>query len=148
MCLASLLAVVIRPAAACCRDCPLPLDRPEMQRKILPHNAWRDISTLGSWEVWSGYYAGNTIPGIPISPRFTGAWPGFPRILIEVGDHEILLDDSLLFASRAREAGVEVDLHVWEGMVHCFPLVAPMFPEATQAWQEIIAFIRKHLQAG
>ena len=111
-------------------------------------NARRDISTLGSWEVWSGYYAGNTDPGHPhISPVY-GDLAGLPPILIEVGDHEILLDDSLLFASRAKEAGVEVDLHVWEGMVHCFPLLAPMFPEATQAWQEIMAFIRERLQAG
>jgi len=30
-------------------------------------------------------------------------------------------------------------------MVHCFPLLAPMFPEAAQAWEETIAYIKKHL---
>ena len=68
-------------------------------------NAWRDISTLGSWEVWSGYYAGDNDPGQPyISPVY-GDLAGLPPILIEVGDHEILLDDSLLFARRAKDAG-------------------------------------------
>lgn len=33
-------------------------------------------------------------------------------------------------------------------MVHCFPLFAPMFPEATQAWEETIAFIRERLQVN
>ena len=147
LCLASLLAI---------RDAGLPL--PAAGIALSPwtdlkcsgesyrSNARRDISTLGSWEVWSSYYAGDTDPGHPyISPLY-GDLAGLPPILIEVGDHEILLDDSLLFTSRAKEAGVEVDLHVWKGMVHCFPLLAPMFPEATQAWQEIIAFIRERLQ--
>jgi hypothetical protein len=29
-----------------------------------------------------------------------------------------------------------------------FPLFAPMFPEATQAWEEIVAYIKKHLDLG
>jgi monoterpene epsilon-lactone hydrolase len=74
-----------------------------------------------------------------------GDLQGLPPILIEVGDHEILLDDSHRFAEKARSAGVDITLRLWEGMVHCFPLFAPMFPEATQAWDEIIAYIKKHL---
>lgn len=108
-------------------------------------NARRDISILGSWEVWGSYYAGSNDPCHPwISPLY-GDLKGLPPVLIEVGDHEILLDDARQFAEKARLAGVDITLHVWEGMVHCFPLFAPMFPEATQAWDEIIAYIRKHL---
>jgi len=51
---------------------------------------------------------------------------GLSPILIEVGVHETLLDDSRGFAERARAVGVDVTLHVLEGMVHCFPLLAPM----------------------
>ncbi len=108
-------------------------------------NARKDISTLGSWEVWGSYYVGSNDPRHPwISPLY-GDLRGLPAIMIQVGDHEILLDDSLRFAEKARAAGVDVTLHVWEGMVHCFPLFAPMFPEATQAWDETIAYIKKHL---
>ena len=42
---------------------------------------------------------------------------------------------------------VDVTLRVWEDMVHCFPLLAPAFPEASQAWEEIMAFIRERLKA-
>ena len=108
-------------------------------------NARRDISTLGSWDVWGGYYVGANDPSHPwISPLY-GDLHGLPPILIEVGDHEILLDDSRRFAEKAKAAGVDITLRVWEGMVHCFPLLAPMFPEATQAWEETIAYIKKHL---
>jgi epsilon-lactone hydrolase len=110
-------------------------------------NARRDISTLGSWEVWSGYYAGSNDRAQPwISPLY-GDLRGLPPILIQVGGHEILLDDAVRFADKAKEAGVDVDLHVWEGMVHCFPLLAPIFPEATQAWEETIAYIQQELGA-
>ena len=65
--------------------------------------------------------------------------------MIQVGDCETLLDDSTRFAKKAEEAGVEVHMHVWDGLFHCFPLLAPMFPEATQAMDEVTAFIRQKL---
>ena len=111
-------------------------------------NATRDISTLGSWEIWGNYYVGTNDPAFPwISPLY-GDLHGLPPILIEVGDHEILLDDSRQFAEKARAAGVDITLRVWEGMVHCFPLLAPMFPEASLAWDETVDYIRSRLQMG
>jgi epsilon-lactone hydrolase len=149
LCLASLLAI---------RDQKLPL--PAAGVALSPwtdlkcsgdsyrRNARRDISTLGSWDVWGSYYVGSDSPENPwISPLY-GDLHGLPPILIEVGDQEILLDDATRFADKARAAGVEVDLRIWEGMVHCFPLLAPMFPEATVAWLEVIAFIRNQLRSG
>lgn len=107
-------------------------------------NARRDISTLGSWDVWNHYYIGPNDPCHPwISPVY-GDLHGLPPILIVVGDHEIMLDDSVRFAEKAKAAGVAVDLRVWQDMVHCFPLLAPMFPEAIQGWDEMIAFIMQH----
>jgi acetyl esterase/lipase len=70
---------------------------------------------------------------------------GLPPILIVVGDHEIMQDDSVMFTEKAKAAGVDVTLRLWEGMVHCFPLLAPMFPEATQAWDDVIDYIKKKL---
>jgi len=108
-------------------------------------NALRDISTLGSWDVWSKYYVGSNDPTHPwISPLY-GNLHSLPPIFIQVGSHEILLDDSIRFTDKAKAAGVDISLHVWEDMVHCFPLFAPMFPEATQAWNESIAYIKQKL---
>lgn len=49
------------------------------------------------------------------------------------GEYEPLLDDSTRFAAKAKAASVEVTLTVGEGMIHCYPLLAPLFPEAAQA---------------
>lgn len=95
--------------------------------------------------VCSKYYVGDHDPRLPwISPLY-GDLHGLPPLFICVGTYETLLDDSTRFAEKAAAAGVEVTLRVWESMIHCFPLMAPLFPEATQALAETCAFIKTHL---
>jgi acetyl esterase/lipase len=98
-----------------------------------------------SWAVFSSYYAGENDPGLPwISPLY-GDLQGLPPLLIYVGGDELLLDDSTRFAEKAERAGVEVTLRVGEGLFHCYPVCAPLFPEAKQAMVEICTFIKAHL---
>ncbi len=100
------------------------------------------IDPPGMSAVCSKYYVGENDPRLPwISPLY-GDLRGLPPIFICVGANETMLDDSTCFAEKAKAAGVDVTLRVWKGMVHCFPLMAPLFPEATQALDEICAFIR------
>jgi acetyl esterase/lipase len=101
---------------------------------------WKEAQT-----VFSKYYAGDNDPGLPwISPLY-GDLHGLPPMLIYVGGDELLLDDSTRFAEKAKDAGVEVTLKVGEGMFHCYPACAPLFPEASQAMAEMCAFIKKHI---
>ena len=79
-----------------------------------------------------------------MSPLY-GDLHGLPPLLIVVGTAEVLLDDSRAFTLKAKAAGSDVTLGEWEGMVHCFPLFAPLIPEATEAWAQIVAFIQKHV---
>ena len=98
-----------------------------------------------SWVVFSKYYAADNDPGNPwISPLY-GDLHGLPPVLIYVGENEVLLDDSTRFAEKAKNSGVDITLKVWEGMFHCFPACAPLFPEAKQAMDEICAFIKTHI---
>jgi monoterpene epsilon-lactone hydrolase len=103
------------------------------------------LSPPGMSLVCSKYYAGENDPGLPwISPLY-GDLHGLPPLLIYVGEYETLLDDSTRFAAKAEAAGVEVTLRVGEGMFHGYPLMAPLFPEATQALDEICMFIKAHI---
>jgi acetyl esterase/lipase len=70
---------------------------------------------------------------------------GMPPLLIQVGTREVLLSDSVRLARRAREAGVEVTLDVWEGMWHVWQDHA-LAPEARQAAREIGLFLERHLK--
>ena len=92
--------------------------------------------------VCSQYYAGENDRCLPyISPLY-GDLHSLPPLLIYVGNDELMRDDSTRFAEKAKTAGVGITLKVGEGMVHCYPLFAPLFPEATQAMNEICAYIQ------
>lgn len=43
--------------------------------------------------------------------------------MIHVGTRETLLDDSIRITDKARNAGVNVQLKVWQGQVHVFQSV-------------------------
>ena len=103
------------------------------------------IDPLGMSQICSRYYAGENDPALPLISPLYGDLHGLPPLLIDVGDDEMLRDDSVLFAEKARAAGVEVTLHVAPGQVHCYPLLPDFIPESRQAMAEICAFIRHHI---
>ena len=99
----------------------------------------------GMTETFLGYYVGGGDARHPYASALFGELAGLPPIMIQVGNDETLRDDSVRFAERAKKAGVDVRIKVWQGMFHCFPLLAPMFPEATAAMDEVAAFVEEHL---
>lgn len=108
-------------------------------------NARKCLSPDGTWSAFSKHYVGNHDPGLPwISPLY-GDLHGLPPLLIYAGGDEILLDDSVHFAEKAKDAGVNVTMRVGKGLFHCYPVCAPLFPEATQAMNEICSFIKMHV---
>jgi len=91
-------------------------------------------------------YIGDEDPKNPyISPLY-GDLSGLPPLLIQVGSAEAILDDSTRFAEKAKSAGVEVILDVWEDMVHVFQVFAAWAPEIEQAIEKIGEFIQKHIK--
>jgi len=78
------------------------------------------------------------------SPMFAEDLSGLPPLLIQVGSAEILLTDSTLFAERAREAGVPVELEIEDGAPHVWHHLVPLVPEGMAAIQRIGAFVRRH----
>lgn len=103
------------------------------------------LSPEGMAPALAKHYAGDEDPGLPyISPLY-GDLQGLPPLLIYAGEDETLCDDSIRFAAKAKDADVDITLRIGEGMFHCYPAMAPLFPEATQAMNEICAFIRMHI---
>jgi acetyl esterase/lipase len=90
------------------------------------------------------YTQGRADPSSPLCSPLNGDLRGLPPLLVQVGDAEVLLDDSTRIAAKARAAGVDVTLRVYPEMPHVWQLFAPFLPEATAAIEEIGAFVRKH----
>ncbi len=100
---------------------------------------------LNSWNVFSKYYSGENNATNPlISPLF-GDLSGLPPIFINSGTDDELFDDGEKFYLKAKAAGVIIKFRAGEGMLHCYPLMAPMFPEATEAMNEVVEFIKDNL---
>ena len=59
--------------------------------------------------------------------------------------HEIHYDDTVNFHKKVKEYKGESELHKYENMVHAFPILAPMFTEATEALTDICSFINDKL---
>jgi acetyl esterase/lipase len=77
-----------------------------------------------------------------VSPLF-GDLAGMPPLLLQAGTREMLRDDAVRFADRARSAGVQVDLELWHGMQHCFQLLE-FLPESGRAIEAITRFVTHH----
>lgn len=130
-----------------------------MPGSIITMSAWTDLTCTGeSYEknfdidpvfggtrdslVFHNEYYRNDSPENPyISPVF-GEYHGFPSMLMQVGECEMLLSDTVTVAEKAKAAGVEVTVHIYPGMFHIFQKGMNMYPESKAAWEEVEKFIR------
>ena len=72
---------------------------------------------------------------------------GLPPLLIHVGSEEVLLDDAVQLAERAKAAGVDATLEVWEQMIHVWHWFLPLLDEADQAIATIGRFAKARMTA-
>jgi epsilon-lactone hydrolase len=90
-------------------------------------------------------YLNGADPGNPSASPLHADLAGLPPILVQVGDDEVLLDDSVRFVDRALAAGVDAQLDVWEGMVHGFQGSVGLLNASTQAIEQIGSFLSRRV---
>ncbi|RWD61777.1 MAG: alpha/beta hydrolase [Mesorhizobium sp.] len=100
------------------------------------NDPWLGIS--GGLEAIRLYSAGIDRADWRISPLY-GDLSVLPKTLLLTGSRDLLSPDNLIFAERARGAGVEVDVVYEEGMFHVWPLIE--MPEARRARDSIVNFL-------
>jgi acetyl esterase/lipase len=99
--------------------------------------------------VWfANLYLGGANPRTPLAAPLYADLQGLPPLFIHVGAAETLLDDATRLAERAKTAGVEVTLEVWEEMIHVWHLFAAMLPEGQQAIERVGTYIRQRTGAA
>ena len=101
---------------------------PIMHRRALP-------------EFVARYVADGDVRNPLASPIF-GDYTGLPPLLIQVGEHEIICDDSVRVAAKAQADGIDVTLEVWKGMFHVFQSHEPLLPEGREAVEHIASSMR------
>ena len=108
------------------------------------HDPWLGIP--GGLEAVRLYSAGMDRSDWHISPLY-GDLTVLPTTLLLTGSRDLLTPDNLIFAERARAAGVDIELVHEEGMFHVWPLIN--MPEARRARDRIVTFLsRRERQPG
>ncbi len=131
-----------------------------MPAGIITMSAWTDLTRSGeSYQenfevdpifggtrdtlVYKDWYYQERDPQDPYISPVNGDYRGFPPMLMQVGEYEMLLSDTLTVAEKAAAAGVSVKQHTYMGMFHVFQMGLLLYPEAKNAWIEVGHFIRK-----
>ncbi len=92
------------------------------------------------------YLAGADPRSPAISPLFADL-AGLPPLLVQAGEAEVLVDQVRAFADRAVAAGVNVQLSVYDDMVHVWHLLRSVTPHAQRGIDEIGDFVRVHTRS-
>ena len=90
------------------------------------------------------YMGDIALDDVRASPVF-GDLAGLPPVYLQTSTADILEDDSHLFATRAKAAGVDVELDRWPGMIHVWHAFAHIIPEAREAFAKIGAYLDTRL---
>ncbi|RVV97167.1 NAD-dependent epimerase/dehydratase family protein [Mesobaculum littorinae] len=90
-------------------------------------------------------YLGQTSRAYARLPGLGADLSTMPPVRIHTGDAEVLLSDSLSFAARAGDAGVDHEVHVWDGMTHVFPSSFATLDAGAEALGHIGAFLADKL---
>ncbi len=103
--------------------------------------------TVASLDKFANCYLNGADAKTPLASPLSADLAGLPPLLIQVGDAEILLDDSTVFADKAKAAGVDVTLEVWPEMFHVWHHQWAVLPEAQQAVDRIGEYLKTHVAA-
>ncbi len=68
-------------------------------------------------------YRGDLAEDDPLVSPLFGSLEGLAPITLFVGTHDIMLADAERFIPLAEAAGIELDVHIAEGMIHNYPLM-------------------------
>jgi monoterpene epsilon-lactone hydrolase len=91
----------------------------------------------------AGVLGDSVSPKDPLANPLYADFSGFPRLYINAGSVEALVDNATRLRDRADAAGVDVTISIGEGQQHVFPFLAGRAPVADQELTKIADWFRK-----
>jgi len=103
------------------------------------------VAADGRCDAMARLYAnGHDLKDPMLSPVY-GDMSGFPPTLLTTGTRDLLLSNTVRVHRKLRQAGIEAELHVYEGQSHAHYMRDVDAPETKEAFEEIARFFNKHL---
>jgi len=91
------------------------------------------------------YANGHDMKDPQLSPIY-GDFHGLPPGIFTSGTRDLFLSNTVRAHRKLRQAGVEAQLQVFEGMSHAGWSIDPFTPEAKEAYEEIARFLFAHMR--
>jgi acetyl esterase len=106
------------------------------------------LSKASMQACWSVYAPGSSARSPDASPLRAADVSGLPPALFVLAELDALTDEGLDYAERLREAGVDVEVSTWPGMIHGFLRWRAAVDAAHTALDEAAAALRAGLDAA
>ena len=104
------------------------------------------VGSDGRCDAMARLYAnGHDLKDPMLSPVY-GDMHGFPPTILTTGTRDLLLSNTVRVHRKLRQAGVEAELHVYEGQSHAQYMRDANAPETREAFEELAHFFEKHLR--
>ena len=102
-------------------QCPMLDDRnTEADAKLAPFITWSWDDNWTGWNALLGERAGSSSTSAYAAPARAENLGGLPSTYIDVGTLDIFAKEDERYAERLREAGVQVEWHLYQGVPHGF----------------------------
>ena len=135
-----------------------------MPGAIAPGSPWSDLTKTGD-SYWTNewvdnvvvdydaylsraarlYAHGHNLRDPELSPVY-GDLNGLPPAILTTGTRDLFLSNTVRIHRKLREAGVEAELQVFEGLSHAQYIADPFAPVTREAIHEITSFFNDHLR--
>lgn len=124
-----------------------PVTMQDLSLPSVTENAHAPILDRAAMVGLSRWYAGELTEPVPeLAPGRSTDLTGLPPAYIAVAGHDPLRDDGIRYAELLTAAGVSVDLHNAETLVHGYLGYAGVVPEATAATDRGLAALARALR--
>ena len=103
------------------------------------------VGSDGRCDAMAELYAnGHDLKDPLLSPVY-GDMHEFPPTILTTGTRDLLLSNTVRVHRKLRQAGIEAELHVYEGQSHAQYMRDVNAPETKEAFEEIAKFFDRHL---
>ncbi|KAI9147521.1 Carboxylesterase NlhH [Paramyrothecium foliicola] len=105
-----------------------------------------DTSVLDAirMEAFADAYMPNAEPDHRHSPLLASSLENLPPAFIQCAGLDVLRDDALAYGEALQQADVQVELHAYRGLPHCFPGIMPTLAETGEFYNRYNAFLTKY----
>lgn len=113
---------------------------------IYAHMERTPMFYLREMKTWARNYAGDLPKDHPMVSPLYADLRGLPPMLLQMSDMEVLTDEDMELAERARAAGVAVDHQISHGLMHVWHIYWRYLEQSRDAIGKVVDFIAA--QAG